>query len=150
MTEEHKDVPGARDDRRGHSTRFRKGVSGNPAGRPVGARGRRQILDAVARELHPLEQGGVTQFYSMVELILLQLRKHMFERPQQGFKAVHGYLKRYGPQEAAEGGGYLVAPERLTLEEFVAAGPKTLAYQEKQRAYWYEKLGLNKVVPPDR
>lgn len=143
MTEEDRDAA-ERDDRRGRSTRFRKGVSGNPAGRPVGARGRRQILEALAREMHPLEQGGVTRAYSKVELILLQLRRHMLEKPQQAFKTVHSFLKRYGPQEAAEGGGYLVAPERLTLEEFQATAPETLEHLEKQRAYWYEKLGFNK------
>jgi hypothetical protein len=68
----------------------------------------------------------------------------MLESPQSAFKVAHGFLKRYGPQEALEGGGYLVVPERLTQEEWAADASQVKEYQAKVRAEWEEKLGFNK------
>ena len=53
-----------------HHTRFTKGVSGNPAGRPPGSGRMRQILMSVLCEKVPIRKGDCTIWMTKYEVIL--------------------------------------------------------------------------------
>lgn len=122
-------------------TRFKPGRSGNPKGRPQGARGRAKILEAIADETHLVTENGFRQRRSTLALVLLSLRNRSFTGNVKAFRAVHELLQRYGPQEAQQAGGFLVVPERLSPEEWEREALKVLEYQEQLRAEM-ERKGL--------
>jgi hypothetical protein len=55
------------------STQFRKGTSGNPKGRPKGAKGVRTILDKMGRKRIKITTNGQTQVVTMLEAMVMQL-----------------------------------------------------------------------------
>lgn len=122
-------------------SRFQPGRSGNPNGRPRGARGRAQIVEAIAGETHLVTENGVRQRRSALELVLLSLRNRSFTGHVKAFRAVHELLQRYGPQEAQHVGGFLVVPEPLPPEEWEREVLKLKDYHEQLRAEM-ERKGL--------
>lgn len=58
--------------------RFQKGKSGNPRGRPKGAKGKRPIAEKVLREKHEVVEGDRTVRRTTLELILLALLHKAF------------------------------------------------------------------------
>lgn len=114
--------------------RFQPGRSGNPKGRPPGARGRAKIVATIAGETHAVTENGVRQRRSTLELVLLSLRNRAVTGNVKAFRAVHELLQRYGPQEPQQAGGVLVVPERLTPEEWQREVSKVLEYQKRLTA----------------
>jgi hypothetical protein len=130
------DGPGANGVGYGHpplKTRFRPGQSGNPRGRPRGAKGRKQIVAKIANEMHLIVEDGNDRRRSTLELILLQLRNLATQGNIQAFRACHNLLAKYAPQETKTQAGYLIVPKQMTTSEewerVVAV--KLEAYQRK-------------------
>ena len=98
--------------------RFQKGRSGNPRGRPKGARGHRQILERVAFERHRVREGDVTRTYTSLELILVSIRNRAVEGDRQMLKVYQLLHARYTVPPPEQRGGYLVVPGSITEAEW--------------------------------
>ena len=101
-------------------TRFHRGQSGNPKGRPRGARGNKAILERVAGETHPVTIHGERRQLSTFQLVLRVIRDAAIKGNARAIKAMDDFATKYGEQEAPEGVGFLVVPERLITEEWEA------------------------------
>lgn len=100
---------------------FKPGVSGNPGGRPKGAKGRRATAKRVLFEKHDADphRTGKPKQYSAIELILILLKKLAASGDQRAFKAFTDLERRFGLTDAEEQKvGYIVLPERLKREEW--------------------------------
>ena len=115
-------------DRTPRDTRFKRGQSGNPKGRPRGARGNKAILERVAGERHAVTIHGERQRLSTFQLVLRVIRDKSIKGNSRAIRAVGDLATKYGEQEAPDGVGFLVVPERLTAEEWEA---EMLAAEEK-------------------
>ncbi len=103
--------------------RFKLGVSGNPGGRPKGAKGRRATAKRVLLEKHRADphRTGKPKQYTAIELVLIILKKLAASGDQRAFKAFTDLQRQFGPVDPAEQKvGYIVLPERLTREEWDA------------------------------
>jgi Family of unknown function (DUF5681) len=114
-------------------TRFPPGRSGNPGGRPRGAKGHKQIVSEIANEMHSIVEDGKRRSRSTLELVLLQLRNLAAQGNVQAFRAYNDLIAKYSPQETKSGLGYLVVPEQsATPEEWErVVGVKLRAYQRR-------------------
>lgn len=103
--------------------RFKPGQSGNPRGRPKGATGRRAIAKRVLMEKHRADPSGTgkSKQYTAIELTLITLKLLAASGDQRAFKAFTDLEKQFGPIDADQPrAGYLVVPETLTEEEWIA------------------------------
>lgn len=99
---------------------FRKGQSGNPSGRPKGAKGKRQIAERVLLEMHDVVEGDRKIQRTTLELILLTLRNKSFEGSNRAFKDLEKLAARYDPQPLTQRAGILLVPGHLTMEGWKA------------------------------
>jgi hypothetical protein len=99
---------------------FQPGQSGNRDGRPRGAKGHKTIVQEVASEVQTLTEGGKRRRLSTIQLVFLALRNKALEGDARAFRAYQTVVERYGPKEPVSNGGYIVVPERLTMEEWIA------------------------------
>ena len=103
--------------------RFQPGRSGNPGGRPKGANGRRATVKRVLMEKHRADPAGTgkPKQYPAIELVLILLKQLAASGDQRAFKAFTDLEKRFGPVDLdGKTVGYLVVPEQLTPEEWIA------------------------------
>jgi hypothetical protein len=114
-------------------SRFKPGQSGNPKGRPRGAKSRRKIVDEIANEMHWVVDSGQRVRRSTLELVLLSLRNRALEGNVKAFRAIHELLRKYEPHEPGETIGYSIFPEKLTLEEWVEAAARWVAKDAQRR-----------------
>ncbi len=98
--------------------RFKKGKSGNPRGRPKGAKGKRRIAEKVLLEEHEIVEGGRAVRRTTLELTLLALRNKAFEGNNRAFKAFEKLDVAYDPQPPTKPAGVLVVPGRLTMDSW--------------------------------
>ena len=112
------------------TNRFKLGVSGNPRGRPKGAKGRKATAKRVLLEKHDADphRTGKPRQYSAIELVLILLKTLAASGDQRAFKAYADLERRFGPVDTDEQKfGYIVIPEALTREEWEAKySPKEL------------------------
>lgn len=101
------------------SKRFKKGRSGNPKGRPKGSEGKRRIAEKVLLEEHEIVEGGVKKRYTVLELILIELRNQAFKGNNRAFKVLEKLYAYYDPQKPSVKADCLVVPGRLTKESWV-------------------------------
>ena len=103
--------------------RFQPGKSGNPGGRPKGANGRRATVKRVLMEKHRADPAGTgkPKQYPAIELVLILLKQLAASGDQRSFKAFTNLEKKFGPVDMdGKKVGYLVVPEELTPEEWMA------------------------------
>ena len=103
--------------------RFPPGRSGNPGGRPKGAKGRRATAKRVLMEKHRADPAGTgkPKKYTAIELVLILLKQLAASGDQRAFKAFTDLERRFGPVDTdGRKIGYLVVPEELTREEWEA------------------------------
>jgi hypothetical protein len=79
--------------------RFQPGQSGNPAGRPAGARNRAQVVNTVMAEVHEVGIGSLKRKLTTLELILLRLRQRALSGEREPLRVYHRYLETYAPQQ---------------------------------------------------
>lgn len=99
---------------------FKKGRSGNPRGRPKGAKGKRQIAEKVLLEKHEVVESDRKVHRTTLELILLTLRNKSFEGSNRAFKDLEKLSVKYDPQPQTKVPGLLVVPGRLTMDSWRA------------------------------
>ena len=98
-------------------TRFKKGQSGNPRGRPQGSRNTKTIVQEFARERHKVKEGGRTRTVTTTELLLRLLVVMSMKGDVRASKIIEGLRDRFDP--SMEEFGYLVVPEEMTPEEWM-------------------------------
>lgn len=119
-----------------HEHKFRKGTSGNPRGRPKGARGKRKLAEKVLLERHVLTENGEQRAYTTLQLILLVLRQMALEGNTRAAKIIQTLEDKYGPQEPDRRGGVLVVPGRVTQKQWDQLfAPKDNALSETREAF---------------
>jgi hypothetical protein len=95
--------------------------SGNPKGRPKGAKNRKTIVKMIANEMHNVTENGKHRSRSTLDLVLLRLRNIALEdRNVRAIEELHRLIKTYQPQEADDGVGYAVVPAEMTADEWIA------------------------------
>ena len=111
--------------------RFKRGQSGNPHGRPRGAKGRKQTVAKIANEMHWVVEDGSRRRRSTLELVILQLRNLAAQGNVQAFRAYNSLLARYSPEGIETCRGYMVVPEVLTIEAWERLAVEVQAYQRR-------------------
>jgi hypothetical protein len=105
------------------ATRFKPGQSGNPAGRPKGAQGRKKIVRDVLLEKREIKSQASEppRRLTVLEVILMVLREKAFRGDRRAIKTVQEFDAKYSAiaEPPPEGVGFLVVPERLTTEEWI-------------------------------
>ena len=101
------------------NSRFKHGRSGNPKGRPPGRKSRKKIVEEIANEMHWIDEGGRRRRRSTLELVLLFLRNRSLDGNARAFRTYYALLEKYEPQHSRPGTGFLLAPEPVTMEEFI-------------------------------
>ena len=112
-------------------SRFKRSQSGNPRGRPRGARGHKQTVAKIANEMHWVVEAGDRRRRSTLELIVLQLRNLAAQGNVQAFRAYHSLHARYSPEGTETRRGYMIVPEVLTIEEWERQAVEVQAYQRR-------------------
>ncbi len=101
------------------NSRFKHGRSGNPKGRPPGRKSRKKIVEEIANEMHWVDEGGKRRRRSTLELVLLFFRNRSLDGNARAFRTYYALLEKYEPQHSRPGTGFLLAPEPITMEEFI-------------------------------
>lgn len=104
-------------------TQFKKGQSGNPRGRPKKADSRRAITERVLGETQRLagQARGARVLYSTLELLVMKVKQLAASGNAQATALYTRVAERFGPQGRRDQDvGFLVVPERLTIEEWEA------------------------------
>ncbi len=103
---------------------FRKGQSGNPAGRPKTSMDKRDILARVFGDEQRLngQPRGARVWYSWLELLVMALKQRAISGHVAASKLLGEMSDKFGePERPSElKHGFLIVPERLTEEEWVA------------------------------
>lgn len=89
--------------------------SGNINGRPKGSKNRKTIMNEIANEKHTIHETGKPVQRSVLELIMLQLRKQALEGQNlRAFEEMHRLIKFNTPEAADDNVGYLVVPASIS------------------------------------
>ena len=102
-------------------SRFQKGQSGNPKGRPPKSLDKRAIVQRVLTERQRLnnQAKGERVLFTRLELIVMLVKQLAASGHQQATKLYTAVLEKYGRQESNQQKvGYLIVPEVLTQEEW--------------------------------
>jgi hypothetical protein len=102
------------------STQFRKGVSGNPTGRPKGSKSVGAILNAIARKKITVTSNGRTQKVTMLEAIMMQLTNRAAGGDLKAIREVLGAFRLFVNSD-------VVLESGVDLNEHDAAVMKNLA-----------------------
>lgn len=105
------------------ATRFKKGQSGNPAGRPRKAKGQRAIAARVLGETQRLagQPKGARVRFNTLEIVVMAMKQLAVSGPKAAATLYTTFIERYSrPASPEHPVGYLVVPEVLTEEEWEA------------------------------
>jgi hypothetical protein len=119
------------------ASQFKKGQSGNPLGRPPKSRSHKAIAGRVFGEMQRLsgQPKGARVRYTTLEVIIMTV-KQLAAAGKSGASALYlRFSERYTQQERTQHSvGYLVVPEELTPEEWVARySPKDVPPSDPER-----------------
>ena len=114
------------------ATRFQPGKSGNPAGRPKGAKGRRKAVRDVLLEKREVREtkSAPPKLRTTLELLFMVLREKAFKGDRRAIKTLQEFDAVYNrnAEPPPEGLGFLVVPEPCATKEEWAA-----MYSPKER-----------------
>lgn len=112
---------------------FRK--SDKSRGRPKGSKNRKTIVKQVASEEFTIAENGKKRRRTVLEIILLQLRKQAIEEKNtRAFKLWTKFETVCCPGTSGQPVGYMLAPADLTPEEFIEEMERLDAIRNRQRA----------------
>ena len=95
--------------------------SGNPKGRPKGAKSRKTIVRGVANEMHILLEYGERRTRSTLEIVLLRLRNAaLYGKDIRAIDELHRLIKKYEPQELNDNACVAVFPAEMSPDEWIA------------------------------
>ncbi len=94
-------------------TRFKSGQSGNPKGRPRGAKGRKATVIRILMEKRKVDiQGtGRPREITALELTVLLLKQFAAAGDQRAYRTLMDLDRRYGAPDPGNPVGFLVVPE---------------------------------------
>ena len=99
-------------------SRYPKGRSGNPRGRPKGSKNRKTVLREIAAETHHLTIDGVRRELPVYSLLLTRLHQAAVGGDRLALVASEEFRNYLSP-EPQTGGGVIVFPEEpASLDEF--------------------------------
>jgi Family of unknown function (DUF5681) len=103
-------------------SRFRKGRSGYPAGRPRGSISLSGLTRKVALKRHIVPIGGKPRRLTTLELLILKLNGMAASGHPGAARLINWLRSQTGPSEVESAeGGFLLVPAPITPEEFAAA-----------------------------
>lgn len=102
------------------SSRFKKGQSGNPAGRPKGAVSVSAITRKFASKRLSLEMSGRRQTLTRLDIVLHQLVALAASGSPSAAEELHKLRAKVTPREADVQAGILLLPEVLSEQEWIA------------------------------
>lgn len=101
--------------------RFRKGRSGNPAGRPKGSISLIRLTRKVALKKHRVQMEGKSRGITTLDLLILKLIGVGASGHPGAARLINWLRSQTEPPEADSAeGGFLLVPAAVTPEEFVA------------------------------
>ncbi len=104
------------------ATRFKKGKSGNPRGRPKGSRDIGNVLLDVTRQKIPVTENGKTRRMPALEVMLRRLTNEAVQNDQGAQKLIFTLMERYGdPTETtiAPNRNEVLAEDQEILERYL-------------------------------
>jgi len=102
-------------------SRFRKGRSGNPTGRPKGSISLSRITRKVALKKHSLRIEDKPRRLTTLELVILKLKGIAASGHPRAVSLISWLRAQIEPSDAGQAqGGFLLAPAPVTPEEFMA------------------------------
>ena len=112
--------------------RFKK--SGNPQGRPKGAKNRQTIVRQVAREAHTVIEDGREARRSTLELVLIRLRNMAIEgKNTRAAAELFKLFEKYEPRMINPDAGVAVMPALMSDEEWIAKAERQNALMNEHR-----------------
>ena len=106
--------------------------SGNPNGRPNGAKNRETIVRTVANEVHTIIEGGKRARRSTLELVLIRLRNMALEgKNLLAFDELHKLFEMHDPRRVGPEAGYVIVPAPMSVEDWIAQAEHKNALMEK-------------------
>jgi Family of unknown function (DUF5681) len=104
------------------ATRFPPGQSGNPGGRPKGAKGTKATTKRVLMETRKVDVDGSGRLrkLTVLELTILLLKKLAASGDQRAYRTLMDLDRQCTPPESEIPRGYIIIPDRLTEEEWEA------------------------------
>jgi len=110
--------------------RFKK--SGNPDGRPRGARNRQTIVRQVARETHTVIEEGHQTRRSTLELVLIRLRNMAMEgKNSRATAELFRLLEKYEPHMLHSNAKVAVMPAPMSAKEWIAEAERRNAVMQE-------------------
>jgi len=102
------------------ATRFAKGKSGNPTGRPRGSRSLGAMLNDIMKQKVSVTEGGRERKISALEVMLRRLTNDAMKSDQPAIKLLIQLLERYGDaSEQAPAHDQMSAEDEEILTEFL-------------------------------
>ncbi len=105
-----------------HEHQFGANKPGNRRGRAKGSKNVKTIVRNIAQEKHAIKEGEATIELTTVELLFRMLTIKAMNGDIRADKFIDRFLDRQSPPSG--GGGYLLAPELQSVEEWVEQAEK--------------------------
>jgi len=97
---------------------FKKGQSGNPAGRPSKKKSRQDLVKAIAFEEISVKEGGKETSKQIIEVVFDTLSLLALTGNPRASSLRTKYLEKYDASRQPKD-GYLIVPEQVTVDEYM-------------------------------
>ena len=113
------------------SGRFKKGVSGNPGGRPRGTRNMRSVFRDVMRQKISVTENGRTRKVPALEVMLRRLANEAMRSDPRALRLILPMIERYADApEAQTGTDELMAEDERILARHLGRRPYALDQED--------------------